>query len=157
MTLAEHWPQCEKEDVRILATDIDPEMVAYARRGSYTSQQVGDNPHKLVLKYSDLSASDQAYTIKASLHRILRFEELNLLHEWPFNGRFDIIFCRNVVIYFDAQTRQRLWRRYAERLHPGGTLFIGHSERVDAELERYLEPCGVTQYRRTHVPIDQGC
>jgi chemotaxis protein methyltransferase CheR len=65
---------------------------------------------------------------------------------------FDVIFCRNVVIYFDAPTRMGLWRRFAERLRPGGTLFVGHSERVDGNLETLLEPAGVTQYRRTDRP-----
>jgi chemotaxis protein methyltransferase CheR len=86
----------------------------------------------------------------------VRFEELNLLGPWPFNGMFDVIFCRNVVIYFDAPTRMALWRRFAERLHPGGTLFVGHSERVDADLESLLEPSGVTQYRRTARPVPSG-
>lgn len=153
MTLAEHWPGYAQCDVRILATDIDPEMVAYARRGTYTQQQVGDAPHTLVLKYAGRKPDAPSHVMSADLHKMLRFEELNLLEDWPFNGKFDVIFCRNVVIYFDAPTRQKLWSRFAERLHPGGTLFIGHSERVDAELERYLEPCGVTQYRRTNVPV----
>jgi chemotaxis protein methyltransferase CheR len=153
MTVAEHWPGYAQADVRILATDIDPEMVAHARRGTYGQQQVGEEPNALLLKYASRKPDTQSYLMNRDLHKMLRFEELNLLQEWPFNGKFDVIFCRNVVIYFDAPTRQKLWKRFAERLHPGGTLFIGHSERVDAELERYLEPCGVTQYRRTDVPV----
>lgn len=153
MTIAEHWSGYAQSDVRILATDIDPEMVSNARRGTYTQQQLGDQPNPIVLKYASRQPDASAYLMNPDLHRMLRFEELNLLQEWPFNGKFDVIFCRNVVIYFDAQTRQQLWKRFAERLHPGGTLFIGHSERVDADLERYLEPCGVTQYRRTNAPV----
>lgn len=83
-----------------------------------------------------------------SLKQQIRFEQLNLLDPWPFKGMFDVIFCRNVVIYFDSETRTKLWRRFAERLNPGGLLFIGHSERIDASLSGLLEPSGVTQYRR---------
>jgi chemotaxis protein methyltransferase CheR len=86
----------------------------------------------------------------------LRFEELNLLVRGHSKGMFDVIFCRNVVIYFDAPTRMALWRRFAERLKPGGTLFVGHSERVDPGLEALLEPSGVTQYRRTTRPVASG-
>jgi chemotaxis protein methyltransferase CheR len=156
MTIAENWPSYADADIRILATDIDPEMVSHARRGVYSQQHVGEDPPRLLLKYASKEKDDQTYKMNSDLHRILRFEELNLLHKWPFKGKFDVIFCRNVVIYFDSQTRQRLWSRFAERLRPGGVLFIGHSERVDSELERYLEPCGVTQYRRTNAPISSS-
>jgi chemotaxis protein methyltransferase CheR len=148
ITLAEAWPGLEAADVRILATDIDPEMVERARRGVYTTPQNGQAPPPALGRHVTRQDGD-GFAVKPALRSIIRFEELNLLGPWPFNGSFDVIFCRNVVIYFDAETRQRLWRRFAERLNPGGTLFIGHSERVDAELETLLAPSGVTQYRRT--------
>lgn len=148
MTLREHWPGLDRADLRILATDIDPGMVAAARRGIYTAQQIGDDPPPLLRQNLSREPGGD-FAVDPALKRNLRVEELNLLGPWPFNGMFDIIFCRNVVIYFDAPTRMSLWRRFAERLRPGGTLFIGHSERVDADLETLLEPSGVTQYRRT--------
>lgn len=151
MTLKESWPALDHADVRILATDIDPVMVAAARRGVYSGQQVGDDPPPLVRQ--NMSPHKDGFVINAALKDNLRFEELNLLGQWPFTGTFDVIFCRNVVIYFDAPTRMGLWRRFAERLRPGGTLFVGHSERVDADLETLLEPAGVTQYRRTSYPM----
>lgn len=154
MTLAKNWPGFSEADLRILATDIDPEMVAVARSGIYGANRVGKDGECLVSQYTQKDPDGNSLIFGASLRNIIRFEELNLLCEWPFIGMFDVIFCRNVVIYFDTQTRQLLWRRFAERLKPGGILFIGHSERVDSELEPYLQPCGVTQYKRTIQPLD---
>jgi CheY-like chemotaxis protein len=156
MTLKENWPTMAQADLRILATDIDPGMVATARRGVYTAQQVGDDPSRHSAQQHRETAGWRRIRRRPALKAELRFEELNLLGPWPFNGMFDVIFCRNVVIYFDAPTRMALWRRFAERLHPGGTLFVGHSERVDADLESLLEPSGVTQYRRTARPVVSG-
>jgi chemotaxis protein methyltransferase CheR len=156
MTLKENWPTMAQADLRILATDIDPGMVATARRGVYSPQQVGEAPPAILKKNLAKQRDGDGYAVDPSLRQNVRFEELNLLGPWPFNGMFDVIFCRNVVIYFDAPTRMALWRRFAERLHPGGTLFVGHSERVDADLESLLEPSGVTQYRRTARPVPSG-
>lgn len=153
MTLREHWRDLSGVDLRILATDIDPEMVAHARRGVYSAQQVGDDPPELLRRHMSRSPDGTDFVIDPALREHLRFEELNLIGPWPFSGSFDVIFCRNVVIYFDAPTRRTLWRRFAERLRPGGTLFIGHSERVDADLETVLQPDGVTQYRRTDAAL----
>jgi chemotaxis protein methyltransferase CheR len=152
MTLAESWPGLEAADIRILATDIDPEMVETARRGTYEAARLGPDAPPMVKRHGVFLNGAGSFEVDPALKRLIRFEELNLLGPWPFSGTFDVIFCRNVVIYFDAETRRRLWKRFAERLRPGGTLFIGHSERVDAALESLLEPAGATQYRRIAHP-----
>ena len=72
---------------------------------------------------------------------------LNLLKDWPFKGRFDVIFCRNVMIYFDQSTKERLVERFAAQLAPGGHLYIGHSERASGPAAAMLEPVGPTIYR----------
>lgn len=156
MTLHDKWPGIAQSDLRILATDIDPQMVEKSRHGEYTTHQLGEDPHPLVIKYTKRRPGTETHDVDPALKANLRFEELNLLGDWPFQGSFDIIFCRNVVIYFDAPTRARLWRRFAERLKPGGTLFIGHSERIDPGLETVLVPSGVTQYRRTAASVPPG-
>ena len=149
MVLLEAWPEASRFDVRILATDIDPQAVSQARSGVYDARLIGpDAP--AALRRQVLPGPDAGtVAIAAPSRELIRFEELNLLGPWPFKGQFDVIFCRNVVIYFDAATRQRLWIRFAERLRPGGLLCIGHSERIDAGLEPFLAPQGITQYRRT--------
>jgi chemotaxis protein methyltransferase CheR len=79
-----------------------------------------------------LKEGDQLVLAEAA-RTLVRFNELNLLADWPIKGRFDAIFCRNVMIYFDEETQSRIWSRMAALLNPGGTLFIGHSERITTD------------------------
>ncbi|MCS7295385.1 MAG: protein-glutamate O-methyltransferase [Dehalococcoidia bacterium] len=151
VTLLDRWPDAPRYDVRILGTDIDPEAVAAARRGVYEARLVGDAP-PMLRRHLVPGPEPGSFALGEEPRKLVRFEELNLLGPWPFRGRFDVIFCRNVVIYFDAASRLRLWERFAERLMPGGWLFVGHSERIDASLEDLLIPAGITQYRRSGVP-----
>lgn len=153
VTLAENWKDLEYADLRILATDIDRAMVERARRGVYDAQCAAP----ALVRHSTRQDDTGSFRMDDKIRSIIAFEELNLLGPWPFKGMFDVIFCRNVVIYFDPETRRHLWRRYAERLHPGGFLFIGHSERIDADLAPYLAPAGVTQYRRTACAMPSPC
>ncbi len=82
------------------------------------------------------------------LRSLITFKPLNLLKEWPMSGPFDIIFCRNVVIYFDKPTQRSLFNRYADILRPGGWLTIGHSESLQNLTDRF-QLVGRTVYRRT--------
>lgn len=90
---------------------------------------------------SDAIIADEARSL-------VRFRELNLLGAWPMSGKFDVIFCRNVVIYFDTPTKERLIGRFVEALHPGGHLFVGHSERVTGPAANLLTQVGPTIYQR---------
>jgi chemotaxis protein methyltransferase CheR len=147
VTILARWPDAVRFDVRILATDIDPEAVETARRGVYPESLVTDVPE--ALRRQLVPGPTPGTVAVGELPReLLRFEELNLLGPWPFRGLFDVIFCRNVVIYFDAATRSRLWARLAERLVPGGLLFVGHSETIERAAHIGLVPVGITQYRR---------
>lgn len=152
MTLLGHWPEVLRADVLILATDIDAEVVQTARHGIYDAREVDEVAAPLLRKFTAPGPRPGTVTTAPALREMIRFEQLNMLGPWPFSGRFDVIFCRNVVIYFDAETRCQLWQRFAERLDPGGWLFVGHSERVAQSLEPYLKPSGVTRYRRTDLP-----
>jgi chemotaxis protein methyltransferase CheR len=93
------------------------------------------------------------YVVADPLRALIRFEVLNLLQPWPFQGGFDMVFCRNVVIYFDRDTRIRLWSRFADRIPAGGMLFLGHSERMDPQLDALFTSAGLTQYKRTGLPV----
>ncbi|MEO1748742.1 MAG: CheR family methyltransferase, partial [Pseudomonadota bacterium] len=84
----------------------------------------------------------------SELRDLITYAELNLIGEWPMERPFDVIFCRNVVIYFDNPTQATLWPRFANALHRKGLLFIGHSERLGGPGVSSFEPSGITQYRR---------
>lgn len=150
-TLLHHWPDCARADLRILATDLSSAMIRKARAGIYPAGDLPENPalHRVLSPTADrdsLSVSPEA-------RRLIRFETLNLLGDWPFRGRFDAIFCRNVVIYFDEPTRERLWLRFAAQMEPGGMLCLGHAERIDEARQPQFERCGITRYRRSGAPL----
>lgn len=143
-------PEAARFDIRILATDIDTEVLAVARRGRYPAEALAPAPKALVRRHFAASdtAEGPALEVSPELRALVAFRPLNLLGTWPFAGPFDAIFCRNVIIYFDAETREKLIGRYAGALLPGGRLFLGHSERVPDTLSRLLLRGGVTSYVR---------
>ena len=152
LTLLELQPAASELDIRILASDIDPEMLRRGTAGIYAARQMGDIPPELRRRWfrpvqgsggNDLEVSEE-------LRELVRFRELNLLRDWPMRGKFDIIFCRNVMIYFDDETQNTVWGRFAELLRPGGTLCIGHSERIAVNLHPY-DLVGQTIYRRQGI------
>jgi chemotaxis protein methyltransferase CheR len=134
-------------DLRILATDIDTDVLAKAARGEYPLRGMEDVPRE----YRDFfqRGSRDAETVFASedLRSMITFRRLNLIAPWPFSGKFDAIFCRNVMIYFDAETKTDLITRFIEALHPGGWLYIGHSESLLGSHPN-LQLVGRTIYRR---------
>ncbi|WP_394730330.1 CheR family methyltransferase [Altererythrobacter sp. GH1-8] len=129
-----------------LATDLAPHALAKAEAGSYPAESLKDLDPALVANWCEQDGQD--LRIGPEARKCVRFRQLNLLHEWPMSGQFDIIFCRNVMIYFDQPTKDRLVRRFAERLKPGGYLFIGHSERINSDAVAMLDTLGPTIYRR---------
>ena len=83
-----------------------------------------------------------------ALRDLVRFRRLNLVAHWPVQGPFDVVFCRNVVIYFDGPTQASLWPRFHRVLGPDGVLFLGHSERLDPASAAQFVTIGVTSYRK---------
>lgn len=142
MTLLSAWPEAGALDVRILATDIDPVMIGKAREGLYPAEHLQDVPDELKRKY--FRREDAGWRANESLRQLVVFNELNLIGDWPMKGRFQAIFCRNVAIYFDGPTQDRLWSRFADLMSPDGRLYIGHSERAG---DPRLESDGLTVYR----------
>ncbi len=136
-----HW------DVKILATDIDSNVLATAAAGIYApNRQQGVGDARLKRWFSADGCPPAHLRAKAELRDIIRFAPLNLLGEWQFKGPFDAIFCRNVVIYFDKPTQGRLFERFAGMLASHGNLFIGHSETMFGSCTRF-ELIGRTTYR----------
>jgi len=145
MVLAELAPDFDRLDIRILASDIDPLMIARGRSGIYPETAIEPIPTDLQRKY--FSACDAGAEVIAPLRKLVSFKELNLHNPWPMSGKFDVIFCRNVVIYFDPPAQAKLWQRFENQLAPGGWLFLGHSERITPVPGSQLTSAGVTTYR----------
>ena len=134
MLLKESLP--ERYDFRILATDICTRVVAAARTGEYTDEQLGDVSRERQTRWFTKSSPGHAAVIP-DLRAPISFAHLNLMATWPMTGPFDVILCRNVMIYFDKPTVTRLVNRFHDLLAPGGHLFIGHSESLTAIEHRY--------------------
>jgi len=130
MTVLETMPDLERWDLRILATDLDSDVVARARRGVYTADRLRTlSPERRQRFFTPLAGSKEpSYEVKPALSRLLTVKQLNLMHSFPMKGPFDAIFCRNVVIYFDKDTQRELVARIARLQRPGDLLFLGHSE-----------------------------
>lgn len=150
-TLLAVAPEIARHDLRILGTDIDPAVIETARLGVFDRNVLREVPFDPMSRFWKEGPGPNQVTVSDALRELIRFEELNLLQPWPFQGSFDVIFCRNVVIYFDVDTRLKLWARFAERMPEGASLFIGHSERMDPRLAPFFAPAGVTQYKRTSL------
>lgn len=146
-TLLALCPEAARLDIRILATDVDPEILDRARRGEYRIDELAAIPEPARSQHVDRARDGTTFTIGPAPRALVRFGELNLIETWPMRGPFEVIFCRNVAIYFDRQTQEHLWSRFASMLAPGGHLFIGHSERISGDAERMFRNVGVTVYR----------
>jgi chemotaxis protein methyltransferase CheR len=132
-------------DALILATDIDSDMVAHAEAGVYDSSTAETIP----APYSSFvrPSGPQTISVDGAVKALIRFKRLNLIGPWPMSGSFDVIFCRNVVIYFDKDTQRTLFDRFADMLRPEGWLFIGHSESLHRVSDRFRH-VGQTSYRK---------
>lgn len=131
LTLLSALPDAICHDVRILASDIDPLVVKRAREGNFCDADVEPIAAPLRDRYFTQVRKD-VWRAGEALRSLVSFRELNLIGAWPMKGKFDIVFCRNTVIYFDEPTQHRVWLRFRDILHPDGRLYVGHSERVDA-------------------------
>ncbi len=149
LTVLAVMPDAPSLDVKVLATDIDPNMIAEGNRGVYSDTMIQPVPADLRLRWFTPSrdADGKTWTVGDELRALVAFRELNLVGSWPMRGKFDAIFCRNVVIYFEDETQVRLWSRFAPYLMPGGRLYIGHSERLTGPAAALFASEGITTYR----------
>jgi len=136
-------------DFKILATDIDTDILDRAAAGQYPADQFDRLPADLrpLLRLEGQSARGEA-RIADDLKRLIAFKRLNLIERWPMKGPFDVIFCRNVFIYFDTPTKAAILDRYVALLQPGGFLYLGHSESLP-QPHPQLRLIGRTIYERT--------
>lgn len=136
-------------DVRIIASDISTRVLEKARRGVYPEERFRDVPLEVMQRHLLRSSSGDgvSYLIKRELRTLIEFRRMNLMESFAGLGRFSVIFCRNVMIYFDRKTQEELVARLAEHLEPGGYLFIGHSENLNA-IHHGLEYIRPATFRR---------
>ncbi len=150
MSILANYALPDSADFRILATDIDPKVIAFARKGVYDERMISgvSEPflQRFFIRHQEETTTN--WEVHGSLKKLIVFKELNLLKPWPMQGKFDVIFCRNVVIYFNEETQAKLWKGFSEAMHPGAWLFLGHSERVSDKFATILPSAGMTTYRR---------
>ena len=125
--------------VKILATDLSRGVLSIAKAGDYPENRMSDVPSEIKRKYfqkgRDIPVS---YTVHPEIMQMITYARLNLLAEWPIKGPFHVIMCRNVMIYFDRKTQQKLISRFYRLLEPGGYLFLGHSESVSGDDHSFV-------------------
>lgn len=147
ITLAEELGEHALRRFLILATDISTRMVSRAHNGLYPSKNMtGISPQHQMRWFSQTSPA--RFQVVKELRDRVRARRLNLLDPWPMQKQFDVIFCRNCLIYFDAETQASLARRFYRQLKPGGLFYIGHSESL-AGMEHDFEYVMPTVYKRS--------
>lgn len=149
MTVLEAMPASQAWDFKVLATDLDQEILGFGREGVYRSDRlegIAPEQRRRWLRRAGAGSGDRALVVE-TLREHVSFLPLNLMGQWPMKGLFDVIFCRNVIIYFDNPRKARLIQRFADLLTDGGYLIIGHSESLHGLTDRF-RPIGKTIYKR---------
>ncbi|PCI62255.1 MAG: chemotaxis protein CheR [Kordiimonadales bacterium] len=146
MTILASLPKHANWDVRILATDIDTNMLERGETGIYREQDVDEVPPQLAERF--VTIKDKKAHMSEELKSIVNFKHLNLMESWPIKQKFDVIFCRNVMIYFDKETQRKLVRRFMELLDEQGVLYVGHAESLTV-AQPGLVPVGRSAFRMT--------
>jgi chemotaxis protein methyltransferase CheR len=149
MTILETLPDVRRWDIRILATDLDSDVLERGRRGSYAADRVrGLSPQRVARFFTQREERRELhYQALPEVASLITFKQLNLMHALPMGGPLDVVFCRNVVIYFDKDTQRDLFARIAHLQRPGDLLFLGHSESLFKVSEDY-SLIGRTVHRR---------
>ncbi|MGV1099899.1 CheR family methyltransferase [Thiovibrio sp. JS02] len=134
---------------RIMATDISTRVLAHAKQGVYADDRITKVPKPLLKKYFQrgVGKSEGYVKVKDNLRRVVHFERFNLMGDFPWRDSIDVIFCRNVMIYFNRETQQELVNKFYQALSPGGYLFIGHSESITS-LKHSFTQIDATAYQK---------
>lgn len=153
MVLRDQLPDREGWNIKVLATDIDTGVLDAAVRGDYGADQLRPIPVDMRRKYFTKQANTtDRFVIRPEIRRMVTFRQLNLVAEqWPFQQRFDAIFCRNVLIYFNPETQHQLVNQFSRHLSKDGYLFLGHSESMSSMSHKFA-PVGGTVFRHKVDP-----
>jgi chemotaxis protein methyltransferase CheR len=140
MTLLETISDINNWDVKILATDIDTNVLARASEGIYLKDRINGVSKEQFRKWfmkSTAGGKGDEVKVNPKMRDLITFKQLNLMEGWPMKGKFDVLFCRNVVIYFNKDTQRVLFDRFANILKDDGHMFVGHSESLYKVTERF--------------------
>jgi chemotaxis protein methyltransferase CheR len=132
-------------DTHLLATDIDDGAIAKAKKGIYSDRSIRDVPQAYLDKY--YKKENLTYLVAEELKRGIRFQKQNLLTD-TFDTQFDLIICRNVMIYFTEEAKHLLYQKFAKSLKQGGVLFVGSTEQIFSPGQYQLEPAETFFYRK---------
>jgi chemotaxis protein methyltransferase CheR len=149
LTLLSAMPDACHYDIKILATDIDSNVLKLGEIGVYEIGALAPVP--LTLRNTWFMPTENGantFRVNDELRRLVSFRQLNLIGPWPMRRKFQTIFCRNVVIYFDLKTQEALWSRMVPILDKDGILYIGHSERITGPAATMLINDGITTYHK---------
>jgi chemotaxis protein methyltransferase CheR len=135
LTIYEHL--LRNREIEIIATDISRPVLKIALEGCYGGRRIDKIPPYLLKKYFKQKPGTDDYCVNNSLKKLIKFKSLNLFKD-PFPENNDIIFCRNVMIYFDREHQKKLIDGFANVLKPGGYLFVGHAETLYNLSERFV-------------------
>ena len=133
-------------DVRLLATDIAPHVVESVARGFYAENVAAGVPEPY--RSTWMRPAPGGFVMAEEARQLVTARVLNLFEKWPLKARYDVIFCRNVMIYFGDPAKEELEGRFVDQLAPGGHLYIGHSERLIGPAASRMKSCGHTIYAR---------
>jgi chemotaxis protein methyltransferase CheR len=149
MSVAEAIPEWQRWDIKILATDLDTNVLKTCVAGIYREDRVRGMSRARLERFFDTSGTgaERRYRVKPELAAMISFRQLNLMHPLPMKGPLDAIFCRNVIIYFDKDTQRGLFARIAPLQRPGDLLFLGHSESL-LQVSDAWTLMGKTIYKR---------
>lgn len=149
ITLKEALPTTGGWDASILATDIDSNVLAKAASGVYSMDRIQGIPKSQLRQWfmKGTGSQEGLVRLKPEVRSMIEFAQLNLMDAWSIDGPMDVIFCRNVTIYFDRESKVKLMNRYADNLIDEGHLFIGHSESLFKICDQF-ELIGNTIYRK---------
>ena len=152
LTILSLLPDAAQYDIRILASDINAEMLNIGRRGIYGEAALAPVDPALRARWfipQPAPSRTRTWAVASPVRDLVAFRELNLVGPWPMTGPFDVIFCRNTVIYFDEEIQVRVWRQMEPLLAPNGVLYIGHSERLSG-VEQFTA-IGLTTYQKAEA------
>lgn len=148
ITALDHLPASLLSGLKILATDIDPTVLAHAKSACYPETMTTGLSEAQKDKYFHIQHENGSRELKLNqdVRNLVTFKKLNLHETWPIRTKFDAIFCRNVVIYFDYLAQEALFQKFAKALSRNGVLMLGHSERLTDGVQSSFTNVGVTTY-----------